>query len=130
MALDQFIARYAEHMFKDAPSSASSRKVGSSWKILGQGVVTSFVDIFLFFLMWNFLPLRFLILLISTPFRLLSRRGHQKKIPTADIEPQKNLALPEPPERWLPDSMPSISEHTTERLGEYAPERRHIEEKN
>jgi hypothetical protein len=130
MALDQFIARYAEHVFKDAPASASSRKVGNSWKIFGQGVVTSFVDMLLFTLMWNLLPLRFFMLLISTPFRLLSRRGHQKKSSTADIEPQRISAPPEPPERWLPE-MPSISEHTTERLADYAPpERRRIEEKD
>jgi hypothetical protein len=129
MALDQFTARYAEHVFKDAPASASSRRVGSSWKILGQGVVTSFVDMLFFSLMWSLLPLRFFMLLISTPFRLLSQRGRQKKIPTADIKPPKISALPEPPERWLPD-MPSISEHTTERLADYAPERRKIEEKD
>lgn len=128
-ALDQLIARYAEHVFKDAPSNANTRRVGNSWKILGQGVVTSLTDMILFSLMWNILPLRFLILLISTPFRLLSQRG-QKKSATADIEPRK-VALPDPPQRWLPGEAPSISEHTTEHLGQYAPpERRHINERD
>jgi hypothetical protein len=122
--LDQLIARYSERVFKDAPSNANKTKVSASWKVLGQGVVTSFVDILLFSLMWNILPLRFFMLLISTPFRLLSRRGHQQKSATAGIEPRREIAPPAPPpERWLPESMPSISEHTTERLAEYAPPR-------
>lgn len=130
-ALDQLIARYAEHVFKDAPSNANTRRVGNSWKILGQGVVTSLTDMALFSLMWNILPLRFLILLISTPFRLLSQRGQQKKRSTADIEPQKGFALPDPSERWLSGEAPRISEHTTEHLGEYIPpERRRTEERD
>jgi hypothetical protein len=128
---DQMIARYAEHVFKDAPSHAADRRVGNSWKILGQGAVTTLADMFLFWLMWNILPLRFLILLISTPFRLLSQRGHQKKSSTAGIESRKSVALPDPQERWLPGSAPSISEHTTEHLAEYAPpERKQINERD
>jgi hypothetical protein len=109
-------------VFKDAPTTAGTRRVGGSWKILGQGIVTSFVDMILFSLMWNVLPLRFIILLLSTPFRLLSQRGQKRPVATADIKPQRGTALPEPPpERWLPGEAPSISEHTTERLGQYAP---------
>lgn len=130
-ALDQLIARYAEHVFKDAPSNANNRRVGNSWKILGQGVVTSLTDMILFSLMWNILPLRFLILLISTPFRLLSQRGQQKKKSTADLKSRKGFAPPNPSERWLPGEAPSISEHTTEHLGEYVPpERRQINERD
>ena len=115
-ALDQFIARYAEHVFKNAPSNATERKVGNSWQILGQAVLTSFVDMLLFSLMWNILPLRFLILLISTPFRLLSSRNRQKAA-TGGLEQPPPLALQEPPPRqWLPESPPSISEHTTDIL--------------
>ena len=122
MALDQFIARYAERVFKDAPSTAGTRKVGGSWKILGQGVVTSLVDMILFSLMWNVLPLRFVMLLISTPFRLLSQRGQKRSGAMPESKPQRGIALPEPPpERWLPGEAPSISEHTTERLAQYAP---------
>ncbi len=70
--LDNFLARYAEHVFSHAPSHALEQRVGKSWKVLGQSVVTSFVDILLFMLMWNVIPLRFIILLLSTPIRLLS----------------------------------------------------------
>ena len=46
-ALDQLIARYSEHVFKDATSKLNDREVGNSWKILGQGLVTVFVDLIL-----------------------------------------------------------------------------------
>jgi len=119
MALDHLIARYAEHIFKNAPSQASERRVGKSWRILGQGVLTSFVDMILFSLMWNILPLRFLILLISTPFRLLNERSIRRNIITAEFEelPEHRLAAPTS-KGWLPGSVSSVSEHTTEKLKE------------
>ena len=118
-ALDQLIARYSEHIFKNAPSRLNDRSVGHSWKLLGQGLVTSFVDIILFTLMWNILPLRFLILLISTPFRLLSRRNDQQAGTTAGLQEDAARGLPEPSSnRWLPESFPSVSEHTTQNLEE------------
>jgi hypothetical protein len=127
-ALDQLIARYAEHVFKNAPSKSNNRKVSNSWKILGQGAVTTFVDMLLFSLMWNILPLRFLILLISTPFRLLSQRSTPSAIPTGAIQENKEHTLPEtPPARWLPGSVPSISEHTTQNLEEHLGEHRQAE---
>lgn len=70
-ALDQLIARYAEHVFREAPAETAGASVGRSWKLLGQGVLTSLMDMVLFSLMWNIFPLRFLILLISSPIRLL-----------------------------------------------------------
>ena len=70
--IDYFVARYTEHVFRDAPQGVSEHKVAKSWRLLGQAVVTTFVDLLLFTLMWNILPLRFLILCVSTPFRLLA----------------------------------------------------------
>src|SRR5215475_7702174 len=70
-ALDILVAKYAEHVFKDAPANVTDATVGKSWKLLGQGVLTSLVDMILFSLMVNIFPLRLLILLISSPFRLL-----------------------------------------------------------
>src|SRR6476620_9989669 len=75
--MDYFIARYAEHVFKDAPHGLAERGIKKSWTILGQAVVASLVDILLFTLMWSVLPIRFLILLISTPFRMLAQRGRE-----------------------------------------------------
>jgi hypothetical protein len=121
-ALDQLIARYAEHIFKDAPANTADTKVGSSWKILGQGVLASLMDMILFSLMWNLFPLRFLILLISSPIRLLYERSNRQKIITAEIEEQTELKLlASATNEILPKPAPSISEHTTERLREYQP---------
>ena len=38
--LDQFLARYAEHVFKNAPSNAAEQRIGKSWQVLGQSVLT------------------------------------------------------------------------------------------
>ena len=113
--MDQFIARYTEHVFKNAPSDASDRKVAKSWRLLGQAVLTSIVDILLFTLMWNVLPLRFLLLLISTPFRLLSERSEQEnREERPSIEDYKAPQLAEPtPRRRLNELVPSVTESTT-----------------
>ena len=111
-ALDNFFARYAEHVFKNAPSHAAEQRVGRSWQVLGQSVVTSFVDALLFFLMWNLIPLRFLMLLISTPVRLVSGRGKGRKgaLPAGvDVHELPEAA----PQQWLPGSVGSVTEHTT-----------------
>src|SRR5262245_111370 len=116
-ALDQLIAKYAEHVFKDAPANTADTKVGKSWKILGQGVLTSLMDMVLFSLMWNVFPLRFLILLISSPIRLLYERSHRQKITKAEREEPTELKLPaSATNEMLPQSVASVSEHTTERL--------------
>jgi hypothetical protein len=118
-ALDQFIARYAEHVFKQAPVTAADRKVSSSWKLLGQGVLTCFADFLLSFLMWNALTVRFQILLISTPFRLLIERSNRQKSLTTEFEEQATLNLPAATNKeLLPGPVVSVSEHTTERLQE------------
>lgn len=117
---DQFTARYAEHIFKDAPSCAADRTVSNSWKVLGKGVLTSCMDVFLALILWNFFMLRFQILLISTPFRLLSERSRRQKELKARIDTDAPLSLPEAtPVRWISGDSPSVSEHTTERLQEY-----------
>lgn len=118
--LDQFTARYAEHIFKDAPSFAGDRSVSNSWKLLGKGVLTSFMDLFLAVILWNFFSLRFHILLFSTPFRLLSERSRRQKKEKAGIDTDAPLSLPEPvPGEWISGAAPSVSEHTTEMLQEY-----------
>lgn len=119
-ALDQLIARYSEHVFKDAPSRLNGQKVSNSWKILGQGVVTTFADLILFSLMWNILPLRFLILLISTPIKLLTQRNRRQMGARGGLEEDRRHSLVEPiSNRKLPGSFLSVSEHTTQNLEEY-----------
>lgn len=109
--LDHFLARYAEHVFKNAPTHAAEQRIAKSWQVLGQSVLTSIVDLLLFSLMWNVIPLRFLLLLISTPVRLITQRGRSSKraIPGAGTPD-----LPEAvPQHWLPGSFGSVTEHTT-----------------
>ncbi|HEU4390601.1 MAG TPA: hypothetical protein VFV34_22550 [Blastocatellia bacterium] len=120
---DQFIARYSEHIFKDAPTAAADRRVLNSWKLLGEGVVTSLVDMILFCLMMNILPFRFFMLIISTPVRLLTQRGkRQRKRLEASPEPPE-LGSQLEPQKWL-SAVPSVSENTTDKLEEKSEARR------
>ena len=120
--LDQFIAKYAEHVFTDAPSKATDRSVSNSWKLLGRGVLTSFIDLFLSLVIWNVFTVRFNILLFSTPFRLLSERSSRLKKLKAGIDTDAPLRLPEPLQnKWISGAVPSVSDHTTEILQEYRP---------
>ena len=115
--IDFFIARYSEHVFRSAPHGVAENKVAKSWKLLGQACITTLVDILLFTLMWNLLPLRFLILCISTPFRLLAERGNISAERLGPTEAYK------PPELaagraglWLAGTAPSVTENTTKHL--------------
>jgi hypothetical protein len=131
-ALDQLIAKYAEHVFKDAPANTADTTVGKSWKILGQGVLSSLMDLVLFSLMWNIFPLRFLILLISSPIRLLYKQSDRQKITNAEIEEQTELKLhASGKNEMLPKSPASVTEHTTERLqGHQQQEQRRVVDTN
>ena len=119
--MDYFIARYAEHVFKDAPHDLAERRVKKSWTILGQAVVTSMVDILLCSLMWNLLPLRFLILLISTPFRLLARRGREIQHQTLAPAYQAPELQAGRPSLWLDQPGMSVTDNTTRHLEAVTP---------
>lgn len=121
MAVDQLIARYSERIFKNAPAQALDRSISNSWKVLGQGVLTSFVDIFLYTLMWNIFPLKFLILLISTPIRALAGRSSRHKRVTTGLDEKAIDSPARLEENWPSDFAPRITEHTTEHLREYNP---------
>ena len=110
--LDHFLAKYAEHVFRHAPANAAEQRIAKSWQVLGQSVLTSIVDLLLFTLMWNVIPLRFLLLIISTPIRLVTQHGRTRK-PTIAAG-RRVPDLPEiGPEQWLPGSIESVTEHTT-----------------
>ena len=113
--IDQFVGRYAEHVFRDAPQLANERKVSRSWQLLGQAALTSLLDLLLFVLMWNMLPLRFLILIISTPFRLMTERSRaeHQQVPAYEA-PEFGEA---PKRLWLSEPVESVTVHTTSRLG-------------
>jgi hypothetical protein len=120
--IDQLIGRYAEHVFRDAPQHAAERRVVRSWQLLGQALLTSLLDILLFVLMWNLLPLRFLILVISTPFRVLGERSSSKQ-----SKQLNDAAAYQPPtltpvsRLWLADGVPSVTDSTTTNLSEPSP---------
>ncbi len=115
--LDHFLARYAEHVFKNAPANAAEQRLAKSWQVLGQSVLTSIVDLLLFTLMWNVMPLRFLLLVISTPVRLITQRGQSQK--RAIAAEARVPELPDPgPQQWISGSVGSVTEHTTAILGE------------
>src|SRR2546423_1812276 len=110
--LDHFLAKYAEHVFKNAPANAAEQRIAKSWQVLGQSVLTSIVDLLLFSLMWNIIPLRFLLLLISTPVRLVTQRGQP---PKRTVPGGRRVSdLPEAaPQQWLHGPIESVTEHTT-----------------
>jgi hypothetical protein len=88
------------------------------------------VDLFLSIFLWNFFIVRFHVLWISTPFRLLSERSNRLKSQKAGVNTGKPLRLPEPQQhQWVAGAMPSVSEHTTEHLQEYiAPSPRSLDD--
>jgi hypothetical protein len=110
--LDHFLAKYAEHVFKNAPANAAEQRIAKSWQVLGQSVLTSIVDVLLFSLMWNIIPLRFLLLLISTPIRLVTQRGRPRERTIAGRTRGPDLPEAEP-QQWLSGSIESVTEHTT-----------------
>jgi hypothetical protein len=129
-ALNKLIARYSERVFRNAPTTALSRKLSDSWKVLGEGILTAPVDFALFWLMlFAIFPLRLLTLLISTPFRLLTSsaspsgqqmESNRPKAPASLEEGQSadNRRKSELSE-WRIDSAISAVEHTTEHLSDY-----------
>ena len=110
--LDHFLARYAEHIFKNAPAHAAEQRISKSWQILGQSILTSVVDLLLFSLMWNIIPLRFLLLVISTPVRLVTNRDRSRKQVKAAGRDVPELA-DAGPHQWLAGSVESVTDHTT-----------------
>ena len=77
--LDRSIARYAEHVFEEAPTGARVGRVRSSWRLMGQGLLTFLADAALLPLMFFFLPFRLLMLILYTPLSLLEERGNRKR---------------------------------------------------
>lgn len=113
-SLNKFIARYSEHVFKDAPAKALDERIGRSWQILGQGILTSLFDLMLFCIMTMLLPIRFLMLLIRTPVRLLSERSRSRKSAITELEDKEVSYLSEPQSQpWLARPVASVTEHTT-----------------
>ncbi len=120
-AFDRLIGRYAGLFFSEAPAKALDRRVSHSWEIWGQSFLSVLVNFVLFWAMlFAALPLRLIVLLLSSPFRLLSERSKQKgNVPVAQTERRNPEARPPLPEQWLIDRVPSVAEPTTMNLASH-----------
>ena len=116
--LDRSVARYADHFFESATTTAREGRVGSSWRLAGKGMLTFLIDLALLPVMFFFLPIRLLMLLLYTPLGLLQERSERKRsgMPAVGgaIEPSKR-GLPEAG-GWRVGSVGSVTEHTTVNL--------------
>ncbi|HEX7294190.1 MAG TPA: hypothetical protein VF251_00470 [Pyrinomonadaceae bacterium] len=116
--LDRSVARYADHFFESAATTAREGQVGSSWRLLGKGALTFLIDLPLIPLMFFFLTVRFLMLLLYTPVGLLQERSERKRsVPAIDVTSESTKrGLPEAA-GWRVGSVGSVTEHTTVHLG-------------
>src|SRR5262245_33731959 len=72
-AFDRLVARYAGLFFGGARDKAFDWRVSHSWMLLAQAVLALPANFILFWIMlFGILPLSFVILLLVSPFRLLS----------------------------------------------------------
>jgi hypothetical protein len=116
--LDRSVARYADHFFESAPTTAREGQVGSSWRLAGKGVLTFFIDLVSLPVMFFFLPIRLLMLLLYTPLGLLQERSERKRrsVPAVDEASESSRrGLPEAA-GWRVGSIGSVTENTTVHL--------------
>ncbi len=114
--LDQFISRYTEHIFTEPAPLSGDRSVVRSWRLLGQAFVTSMIDLFMFIIMWNILPCRFLLLLITSPIRMMAEKN--RKLAAGDLR-SLEYEVPvfdKPKQGFLQRGVPSVTEETTTNL--------------
>lgn len=107
---DKWMARYAEMFFSSAANKAADWRTGNSWQILGQSFLALLANFLLFWVMlFAAIPIRFIVLLFSTAFRLLSERNNKSSLETAEI------ATPE----WSVGVLiPSVTEHATMKMND------------
>jgi len=116
--LDRSVARYADHFFESATTTAREGQVGSSWRLAGKGMLTFLLDLALLPLMFFFLPIRLLMLLLYTPLGLLRERSERKRssVPAIDVASESSKrGLPEAG-GWRVGSVGSVTENTTVHL--------------
>ena len=116
--LDRSVARYADHFFESAPTTAREGQVGSSWRLAGKGGLTFLIDLALLPVMFCFLPLRVLMLLLYTPLGLLQERSERKRSSVSSVEGARASSQRELPEAggWRVGSVGSVTENTTVHL--------------
>ena len=116
--LDRSVARYADHFFESAPTTAREGQVGSSWRLVGKGVLTFFIDLALLPVMFFFLPIRLLMLLLYTPVGLLQERSERKRSSVSTVDEASESSKRGLPEAggWRVGSVGSVTENTTVHL--------------
>ena len=116
--LDRSVARYADHFFESAPTTAREGQVGSSWRLAGKGGLTFLIDLALLPVMFFFLPLRVLMLLLYTPLGLLQERSERKRSSVSSVDGARASSQRELPEAggWRVGSVGSVTENTTVHL--------------
>jgi len=116
--LDRSVARYADHFFESATTTAREGQVSSSWRLVGKGMLTFFIDLALLPVMFFFLPVRLLMLLLYTPLGLLQERSERKRngVPAVGRAGESSRrGLPEAGD-WRVGSVGSVAENTTVHL--------------
>jgi hypothetical protein len=116
--LDRSIARYAEHVFEEAPTRARAGRVKGSWRLMGQGLLTFLADSALLPLMFFFLPFRLLMLALYTPLGLLEERSDRNRSKGHVVDEESGAALGEAPvpKEWLIGSVGSVTETATAQM--------------
>ena len=116
--LDRSVARYADHLFESATTTAREGRVGSSWRLVGKGMLTFFIDLALLPVMFFFLPVRLLMLLLYTPLGLLQERSERKRSGVPAVGGAIELSQRGLPEvgGWRVGSVGSVTENTTVHL--------------
>lgn len=113
-AFDKVMAHYAGLFFGNAMNQALDRRTANSWKIWGESFLSLLANFILFWPMFFVaLPLRLLVLLFSTPSRLLAERGNRSE--TAEL----------PVPNWPADAIvPSVTDPATMKMADPAGARR------
>ena len=116
--LDRSIARYADHFFASATTTAREDQVGSSWRLMGKGVLTFFIDLALLPVMFFFIPIRLLMLLLYTPLGLLQERSERERSGVTTVDGASESSRRGLPEAagWRVGTIGSVTENTTEHL--------------
>ncbi|HEX7174099.1 MAG TPA: hypothetical protein VF240_02280, partial [Pyrinomonadaceae bacterium] len=116
--LDRSVARYADHFFESAPTTAREGQVSNSWRLAGKGLLTFLIDLALLPVMFFFLPLRLLMLLLYTPLGLLQERSERKRGSAPAVDGASASSKRELPEAggWRVGAVGSVTENTTVHL--------------
>ena len=116
--LDRSVARYTDHFFENATTADREGQVGSSWRIMGKGLLTFLIDLALLPVMFFFLPLRLLMLLLYTPLGLLQERSERRRsgVPAIDVASESSKRVLPEAGGWRIGSVGSVTENTTMHL--------------